>query len=328
VLSCSIGTNETILLGGINIGRFTKEGFLEYLLENSFLNHDFFVLEEGLDMPPQVLAVLKDILTAGEFRAGGQTYPVKTKMSVICTNKSIAEVATDKSITAIFERFVFKNEVKWTSHEKADYFGAARLFFNYAKNKTGVEVSDDAINRVAMATVLSNSETKKIISPRIMIAAVQAYIDNGSMEPLNFIEGYLGKFLVQNSSEIQREKIMKEYNKFINYVPTNLSELINLHEVKQAFSDYVAGIEYQAANIELKELMDAAFDVQEQKMEKAMGFTKVGQPSNFKDLVAAELGCTPEELRTVGVKKWADASSISMEELAPTVEWLLSEANA
>jgi hypothetical protein len=279
-------------------------------------------------MPPQVLAVLKDILTAGEFRAGGQTYPVKTKMSVICTNKSIAEVATDKSITAIFERFVFKHEVKWTSHEKADYFGAARLFFNYAKNKTGVEVSDDAINRVAMATVLSNSETKKIISPRIMIAAVQAYIDNGSMEPLNFIEGYLGKFLVQNSSEIQREKIMKEYNKFISYVPTNLSELINLHEVKQAFSDYVAGIEYQAANIELKELMDAAFDVQEQNMEKSMGFTKVGQPSKFKELVATELGCSTAELRTVGVQKWADASNISMEELAPTVEWLLSEANA
>jgi hypothetical protein len=52
------------LFGGLDINKFHDEGVLEYLLDNSFMNHEYVVFEEMMDAPDFILEQLKDILSS------------------------------------------------------------------------------------------------------------------------------------------------------------------------------------------------------------------------------------------------------------------------
>ena len=69
-----MGNGATIdaLLGGFNVKAFQETGKMEYLLEESFLNHEYVILEELFDAPDYVLEELKDILSSGRVRNGNQ----------------------------------------------------------------------------------------------------------------------------------------------------------------------------------------------------------------------------------------------------------------
>ncbi len=95
---------------------FNKTGEIQYLVENSFMNHEYVIFEEAFDAPVYVLTILKDILTSRELRNGHQVFPIKTKMIVICTNHSRSVIADDLSIKALMERFPLELEVKWQSY--------------------------------------------------------------------------------------------------------------------------------------------------------------------------------------------------------------------
>jgi len=92
------GTTTEQLLGGMDMKLFNKTGEIQYLVENSFMNHEYVIFEEAFDAPVYVLTILKDILTSRELRNGHQVFPIKTKMIVICTNHSRSVIADDLSI--------------------------------------------------------------------------------------------------------------------------------------------------------------------------------------------------------------------------------------
>jgi hypothetical protein len=119
------------------------------------------------------------------------------------------------------------------------------------------------------------------------------------------------------------ESVLEKYNEFISYVPKTFDDLINLKQVRLNFSKYLEDIkDFLETRIDLKELMNNAFDVQEEQMEKEMGFQGVGKPSKFKELIAAELGCTLEELTEIATNKYAEKNKVEVEELQPTLDWL------
>ena len=70
IITMGTGMTTDRLFGGINIPAFEKEGKLEYLIENSFMNHEYVIFEEMMDAPDFILEQLKDILSSGIFRNG------------------------------------------------------------------------------------------------------------------------------------------------------------------------------------------------------------------------------------------------------------------
>jgi hypothetical protein len=56
------GMNADRLFGGLDINKFHDEGVL-YLLDNSFMNHEYVVFEM-MDAPDFILEQLKDILSS------------------------------------------------------------------------------------------------------------------------------------------------------------------------------------------------------------------------------------------------------------------------
>lgn len=85
----TMGTGMTTerLFGGFDIKTFNDTGRMEYLLDNSFMNHEYVVFEELFDAPDFILEQLKDVLSAGVFRNGAQHYPLRTRLIICCTNK-------------------------------------------------------------------------------------------------------------------------------------------------------------------------------------------------------------------------------------------------
>jgi hypothetical protein len=79
------GMNADRLFGGLDINKFHDEGVLEYLLDNSFMNHEYVVFEEMMDAPDFILEQLKDILSS--FRNGTQVYPIKLDLLYVIQTK-------------------------------------------------------------------------------------------------------------------------------------------------------------------------------------------------------------------------------------------------
>lgn len=115
------GTTTDSLFGGIDIKEFNSTGKIEYLVENSWMNYEYVVLEELLDAPDYILEQLKDIITAKTFRNGTQVFPVKTKLIVCCTNKTREEFSTTDSLKALMERFPLEYKVEWENYNKTTY---------------------------------------------------------------------------------------------------------------------------------------------------------------------------------------------------------------
>lgn len=122
----TMGSGMTIdrLLGGVQLSNFIGEhatGKIEYLVENSFMNHEIVVFEELFDAPDFVLEQLKDILSSKCFRNGSQVFNIKTKFIVCNTNKTREDFAKNNSLKALMERFPLEVEVRWKDHGKMNY---------------------------------------------------------------------------------------------------------------------------------------------------------------------------------------------------------------
>lgn len=169
-----------------------KPGAIEYLIENSFLNEEYVILEEALDAPDFVLEALKDILTSKEFRNGTQRYPLKTKMIVICTNKSRAEFATDNaSLKALMERFVMEVKVEWPAYNAENYSYMFKECFGKT-NKT-------------LAYILGElAKDKIIISPRTAVKVLLGMEEAGT----DYMS-YVAEFTSERAKAVVQESIKK-----------------------------------------------------------------------------------------------------------------------
>lgn len=225
------GTTEDNLLGGLNMKVFKDEGKIEYLVENSFMNHEYVIFEELLDCPSQVLLRLKDILTSGMFRNGTQQFTIKTKYIVCLTNRSREEVSEDRSVLALMERFPLEYHVVWDSYEAKDYVQMFRKVLG--KDYT------------MLAEAIARCNKGSFISPRTAIHAAHIFTLAG-FKGLANIAGFnpdIIKDLMANEDKMKKEVEMKEFlSEALNY-SNSLIKKANTCKTVGEYLEIVATIE-------------------------------------------------------------------------------------
>lgn len=181
IITMGTGMTTDRLFGGINIPAFEKEGKLEYLIENSFMNHEYVIFEEMMDAPDFILEQLKDILSSGIFRNGTQVYPIKTRFIVCCTNRTREEFSKNDSLRALMERFPLELNVIWDNYTEISY--------NTLLGKRYGVGQVDPIIPFILHEYVKNGIT---ISPRIALDSYQIYEECGP-ESLHFIAEFAKK---------------------------------------------------------------------------------------------------------------------------------------
>lgn len=160
IITMGTGMTTDRLFGGMNIPVFEEFGKIEYLVENSFMNHEYVIFEELFDAPDFILEQLKDILSSGVFRNGSQVFPIKTKFIIGNTNKTREEFSKNDSLKALMERFPLEHNVIWDNYTEIAYntllesrFGQGRVnpiipFLLQEYTKNGITISP----RIALDT--------------------------------------------------------------------------------------------------------------------------------------------------------------------------------
>ena len=203
IQSCGDGLTEEKLFGGLNLKIFQDTGDIYFNVENSFMNHEYVILEEFLDAPMNVLLSLKDILTSGEFRQGSQRFKIKTKCVIALTNRTKEEVSEDDSIKALMERFPLGKLVEWETYSREDFM---ELFVTV---KPG-DVSKYKREMQVLSNIIAKSiEKGQFISPRTAIHCLDVVIKAG-FEKLIFIDGLDGSMVKETLDDFKRiERIAK-----------------------------------------------------------------------------------------------------------------------
>jgi MoxR-like ATPase len=179
----TMGTGMTTdrLFGGLDIPTFEKTGKIEYLVENSFMNHEYVIFEELFDAPDFILEQLKDILSSGVFRNGTQIFPISTKFIICCTNRTRDEFSKNMSLKALMERFPLELNVIWDNYTEISYN-------KLLESKFG-EGEVDPVIPYLLQEYAKNGIT---ISPRVAVTAYQIYDECGP-ESLAFIAEFAKK---------------------------------------------------------------------------------------------------------------------------------------
>ena len=205
VITMGSGMTTDRLFGGVDLMLFNETGKIEYLVENSFMNYEYVIFEELFDAPDFILEQLKDILSSGVFRNGGQVFPIKTKNIICCTNKTREEFAKNLSLRALLERFPLELEVKWENYNRITY---DTLFeAKFGKGNTNPLLS----------YILEEFARKgTTISPRIALTAFQI-LDVYGIEGLEFIAEFKAKNDVLKDA-LLKFKSIAEVNEKVNNI--------------------------------------------------------------------------------------------------------------
>lgn len=179
IQACDIGTEVASLFGGINFKALNENGQLEYALEESIFGKEIAVLEEVFDASPEVLASLKNALTAKMVYTENKAFPVRTRSIIACTNRSPEEIAKlGESYRALIDRFPLQVEVKWPSYKSDDYLA---MFLKRGHAAT------PQIQRIADILAKSGSKDKPI-TPRTAMKALKFAIDHAAMRGKSAID--------------------------------------------------------------------------------------------------------------------------------------------
>lgn len=222
VITMGTGMTTDRLFGGLNIPVFNETGKIEYLVENSFMNHEYVVFEELFDAPDFILEQLKDILSSGVFRNGTQHFEIKTKYIVCATNRTREEFSKNASLQALMERFPLEHNVIWDNYTEIAYM-------TLLESKFGEGEVDPLI-----PFILQNYAQKSItISPRVAVTAYQIFMSAG-IDGLMYIADFNKKSEILKSSvkEFEDNAAVNGIFRQINDVRLELTEN-NLLDVEQ-----------------------------------------------------------------------------------------------
>lgn len=207
VITMGTGMTTDRLFGGFDIKTFNESGKMEYLVDNSFMNHEYVIFEELFDAPDFILEQLKDILSAKVFRNGSQVFPIRTKLIFCATNKTRGEFSKNNSLKALMERFPLEHNVKWETHTREDY---EQLFM------TKLGYSDPLLTYVLAAY----DEAGHTVSPRIALSAAEV-LEACGLDCLQFIADFgtqpdlLKQCLAKFESIIKLDRMIDEATKSI-----------------------------------------------------------------------------------------------------------------
>jgi hypothetical protein len=198
------------VIGPFNVPEYRDNGKMSYNLEEGMLNFEYVILEEFLDVSPSVAAILKDILTRGDFCVGGVCYKIKTKMIVACTNHNPMEWAKNDSELATIKRFAYQCNVKWPNYTASEY----DYFFKKKFGKSNLKLA---------AVIQMCYENGFQLSPRDASHAYEVYNANG-LQGLQFLF---------NLPEFLWNKILAE----INTLETQAVNNVKLKDLVTQFND-------------------------------------------------------------------------------------------
>lgn len=227
IITMGTGLTTDRLFGGIDVPTFHEKGKIEYLVENSFMNHEYVIFEEMMDAPDFILEQLKDILSSGIFRNGTQVYPIKTRFIVCCTNKTRDEFSKNDSLKALMERFPLELNVIWANYTDISYntllekrFGAGRI---------------DPIIPFLLQEYVKNGIT---ISPRIALDSYEIYETCGP-DSLVYIADFAKKpeLITEALKKFQATIKFKEAGIEIDQLIKNLDKATTGAEDKEEFID-------------------------------------------------------------------------------------------
>lgn len=161
------GTRRSDIVGDLDLQKWFTDHEVAYKVHEAFMGSAAAIFEEFFDAPPQLLQMLKSILTEKQYCFSTACYPLKTQMIVACTNytpHAWANASPDEvdSRKALVQRFAKHVEVKWPDYSAASY---ASLF----KLRTGSPLTE-----LAMAMQISTAN-RHFISPRTAMKAVKFF---------------------------------------------------------------------------------------------------------------------------------------------------------
>ncbi|MCS6955983.1 MAG: AAA family ATPase [Candidatus Calescibacterium sp.] len=168
VMSLNSSTTEEKILGGIDIKRYKDQGILTYLYENSFMNYKFVIFEEMFDASPDVLCVLKDILTSGYHRDGVNTFKMRCRTIVGNTNKDVTELDAPQ-YEALLQRFPLIIRADYEINEVT-----AKVLLNKFLEKYSSDYNFDKFINY-FVEYLINSKIKGL-SPRVIKGLIETSI--------------------------------------------------------------------------------------------------------------------------------------------------------
>ena len=223
VITMGTGMTTDRLFGGLDIPTFNSTGKIEYLVENSFMNHEYVIFEEMFDAPDFILEQLKDILSSGTFRNGTQVFPIKTKFIVCCTNRTRDEFSKNMSLKALMERFPLELNVIWDNYTDITY------------NKLLEErFGEGNIDPIIPFILQEYAKAGITISPRVAITAYAVFQEHGP-EALGFIAEFAKKpSVVANSIKaFEAQAKLRALGTLMNdhYTLMNLNALSNKAEI-------------------------------------------------------------------------------------------------
>lgn len=219
IKSLGDGTTVEDLFGGVKMKLAMEEGIIEYNVENSFMNHEIVVFEEGFDAPSQVLTSLKDIITSKQFRNGNQIFDVKTKCIIIATNKSKKEIAVDDSVEALAQRFPITCLVEWgeKNYTRENFM---KLFSFTIDKETYAKKKEKLVKLAKLCADTCSKNQDKFISPRSAVKAAKLYCNGGSLRFISDFDPKVIEILEKEGGD-QDEIITQQtefYRELLQYV--------------------------------------------------------------------------------------------------------------
>ena len=238
----TMGTGMTTdrLFGGLDIPTFETTGKIEYLVHNSFMNHEYVIFEELFDAPDFILEQLKDILSSGVFRNGTQIFPIETKFIICCTNRTRDEFSKNMSLKALMERFPLELNVIWDNYTEISYN-------KLLESKFG-EGEVDPVIPYLLQEYAKNGIT---ISPRVAVTAYQVYDECGP-ESLSFIAEFAKKPSLISEAIKKFESTIKfrELSAAITFSIETLNTLpLISREDEKLHKDAISGLKKQLSDI-------------------------------------------------------------------------------
>jgi hypothetical protein len=247
VMTMGTGITTDRLFGGFDAPKCKETGKIEYLVENSFMNHEYVIFEELMDAPDYILEQLKDILSSGYFRNGTQIFKIKTKLIVGCTNKTRKEFGKNASLKALLERFPLDHCVTWDNYTENSYM--ALLQKNFVQE----------IDPIIPFLLQEYSRNNIVISPRIALDAYDIYSSSGP-DALIYIAEFserptlINDTLARFKEVIRFKQLGMEIEDIINglnEIPKNVTE-----QDKQAFVDGYKALNTKHAEVRVMTVTD------------------------------------------------------------------------
>jgi hypothetical protein len=239
----TMGTGMTTdrLFGGLDIPTFETTGKIEYLVENSFMNHEYVIFEELFDAPDFILEQLKDILSSGVFRNGTQIFPIETKFIICCTNRTRDEFSKNMSLKALMERFPLELNVIWDNYTEISYN-------KLLESKFGVDNVDPVIPYLLQEYAKNNI----VISPRVAVTAYQVY-DQCGPESLAFIAEFAKKpsLIAEAIKKFEATMKFRELSSGITHMIETLNTLpLGSREDEKTYREALKSLDMQLKDIQ------------------------------------------------------------------------------